>query len=273
MTLPRPSKSQLNLWKQLETVKVRRETGLFLAEGFKVTNELLKSRWKINALLIMEEKKDRCNSFLTNIPKGLEVYSLMSQEWKKLSQDENPEGIMAVGALPEGADISLLPKTGHVLLAYHINNPNNLGALMRTAHWFGFGVILLSKGSVDYTNPKAVRTSMGSLFHLTIIPDVDFAEAIPKMKERYFLVASGIKKGLSPHPCMQDIALLLGSESHGLPKNMAEFADENWLIPGAGGSESLSLPQAAAIMMYEASKLPPHFPRAISKTSRISSTK
>lgn len=252
--MPRPLKSQLRLWKSLEKTEARREAGLFLAEGFKVASELLKSPWKTKALLVMEEKKDHWHSFLTDVPKRLEIYTVTAEEWGKLSQDKNPEGIMAVAAPPSGANISHLPEAGHILLAYGINNPNNLGALMRTAHWFGFGAVLLSKDSVDYTNPKAVRTSMGSLFHITIIPDIDFAEAIPKMKERYFLVASDVKKGDAPHPCLQKTALLMGSESHGLPDILTELADEKWRIPGAGGAESLSLPQAAAIMMYEASK-------------------
>jgi len=254
MILPRPLKSQFKLWKRLENANARREAGLFLAEGFKVASELLKSHWKTKALLVMEEKKDHWHSFLAGIPKGQEVYAVTADEWGKLSQDKNPEGIMAIAALPCRADVSLLPDAGHILLAYRINNPNNLGSLMRTAHWFGFGAILLSKDSVDYTNPKAVRTSMGSLFHLTVISDVDFAKAIPEIKERYFLVASNVKKGDTPHPCPQKTALLMGSESHGLPGSLTELADEKWRIPGVIGAESLSLPQAAAIMMYEASK-------------------
>jgi TrmH family RNA methyltransferase len=254
MNLPRPLKSQLTLWRSLEKAKARREAGLLLAEGFKVASELLKSNWKIKAFLIMEEKKDHWRSFLADIPKRLEIYTLTAKEWEKLSQDKNSEGIMAVAALPPRADISNLPETGHILLAYGINNPNNLGALMRTAHWFGFTAILLSRDSVDHTNPKVVRTSMGSLFHLTIISDVDFIKAIPKIKERFFLVASSAKKGNAPHSCPQKTALLMGSESHGLPDILMDLADEKWHIPGVGGAESLSLPQAAAIMMYEASK-------------------
>ncbi len=133
-----------------------------------------------------------------------------------------------------------------------MNNPNNLGTLIRTAHWFGLGTLLLSSDSVDFTNPKVVRTSMGSLFHLAVIPDVDFGGVLPSLKKNYLIVAGDVKKGVPPHPCPQQTALLLGSESHGLPENLLELADERWNIPGAGRAESLSLPQAAAIMMYAA---------------------
>ena len=93
---------------------------------------------------------------------------------------------------------------------------------------------------------------MGSLFHLAIVPEVDFAEVLPLLKKSYLLVAGDAKNGTPPHPCPQPTALLLGSESHGLPENLLEQADEKWNIPGAGRAESLSLPQAAAIMMYAA---------------------
>ena len=152
---------------------------------------------------------------------------------------------------PDVADLPSFP-AGHILLAYGLNNPNNLGALMRTAHWFGFGTILLSTDSVDFTNPKVVRTSMGSLFHLTLIADQDFAVLLPLLKKNYLLVAGDVNNGGPPHPCPQPTALLLGNESHGLPEELLELADERWTIPGAGRAESLSLPQAAAIMMYAA---------------------
>lgn len=104
---------------------------------------------------------------------------------------------------------------------------------------------------MDFTNPKVVRSSMGSLFHLTIIPKTDFSIFLPMVKEYYFLVGSNARSGVAPHECTLNTALLLGSESHGLPEEPADLAAEQWHIPGAGGTESLSLPHAAAIMMYE----------------------
>ena len=125
---------------------------------------------------------------------------------------------------------------------------------MRSAHWFGFESIVMSTNCVDYTHPKAVRASMGSLFHLTIAADVDLIEALPVIKKSHSLIGSDVKKGISPHPLKNKAALLLGSESHGLPEELLANADERWCIPGSGKADSLSLPQAAAIMMYECAK-------------------
>ena len=254
LTLYRPSRSQLTLWRGLEKATVRRQEKLFLAEGFKVVSELFSSAWKVHALLVMEQKKARWSAFVTGLADTVAVYALTEAQWGKLSQDVNPEGIMAIAEPAFCTDVAHLPTSpaGHIILAYRMNNPNNLGALIRTAHWFGFGTILLSADSVDFTNPKVVRTSMGSLFHLSIIPDQDFASLLPSLKKSYLLVAGDVKNGAPPHSCPQPTALLLGSESHGLPDKLLELADERWNIPGAGRAESLSLPQAAAIMMYAA---------------------
>ena len=250
----KPSRSQLNLWRNLAKATVRRREKLFLAEGYKVVSELLRSSWKVHALLVMEKKQARWSAFLTGLNDAATVYGLTESQWNKLSQDINPEGIMAVAEPTFCPDVSHLPTlaAGHIVLAYRMNNPNNLGALIRTAHWFGLNTLLLSSDSVDCTNPKVVRTSMGSLFHLPVIPEVDFADVLPSLKKSYLIVAGDAKKGVPPHPCPQQTALLLGSESHGLPENILELADERWNIPGAGRAESLSLPQAAAIMMYAA---------------------
>jgi TrmH family RNA methyltransferase len=274
-TFLKPAKSQLSFWRSLEKAAVRRQEKLFLAEGFKVVSELFRSAWKVHALLLMEQKQARWSDFLSGLADTAAVYSLTPAQWSKLSQDPNPEGIMAIAEPAFCPDVVHLTKVaaGHIILAYGINNPNNLGALIRTAHWFGIDAILLSADSVDFTNPKVVRTSMGSLFHLSIIPDQDFAMLLPSLKKKYVLVAGEVQNGVPPHPCPQPTALLLGSESHGLPEELLKLADERWSIPGTGRAESLSLPQAAAIMMYAATAKPAHgstsSPRAVS-TARSS---
>jgi len=144
--------------------------------------------------------------------------------------------------------------SGNILILHEINNPLNLGALARSAQWFGFETIMLSSHSVDYTHPKAIRASMGSLFHLTILSDVDLKSTLPEIKKIFFLVGSDVHEGLRPHPVPEKVALLLGNESHGLPENILQMTDEKWRIPGSGKADSLSLPQAAAIMMYECTK-------------------
>lgn len=246
-----PSKAQLKRWKALTAGKYRRQEGLFLAEGAKVTGELLRSGLPLEALLVAGEKASRWEELLPEVPQGVGIYRLSAREWEALSQDKSPEGVMAVAATaPPVAPARLAQGPGPLLLLWQVNNPNNLGALLRTADWFGFRSVLIGAGSVEATHPKVVRASMGSLFHLALAEGVDFERFLPEIRGRFRVVGSDVKNGVPPHPCGAGTALLLGSESHGLPAELLAMADERWRIPGGGEAESLSLPQAAAIMMY-----------------------
>jgi RNA methyltransferase, TrmH family len=253
----RPLKVQVKRWEKLTREKHRRREGLFLAEGGKVVEELLKSGRPLEALLVREDKAGRWEELLAGAPRGTGIFRLTAREWEALSQDGSPEGVMAVAVAvaPPSVDPSPLPDVpGPLLLLHGVNNPNNLGAVLRTADWFGFRTVLTGAGSCEAANPKVVRTSMGSLFHLTLVEEVDFERLLPRLRGRFRVVGSEVREGSAPHPCTAGTALLLGSESHGLPASLLALTDERWRIPGGGEAESLSLPQAAAIMMYECTR-------------------
>jgi len=253
---PSVSQNQLRRWTRLSEAKFRREVGLFLAEGIKVVDELLKSDWQIEAILVLPEKIRYWEELIEPVKDYHPVYQLTRSEWKKLSQDKEPEGLIAIVKNKKQLSFSewLKSATGHVLIGYQISNPQNLGALMRSACWFGFENILLGSSSVDWTHPKVIRASMGALFHLKILSDVDVAAALSEIRKDYVLIGSDVHQGIAPHPLTQRGALLMGSESHGLPADMLEQVSERWRISGNKLSDSLSLPQAAAIMMYEMTK-------------------
>jgi TrmH family RNA methyltransferase len=253
---PAASQNQLKKWARLTETKFRREDGLFLAEGVKVVEELLKSDWQIEAILVLSEKIQYWEKLIAPVQDKSPIYQLTQSEWKKLSQDREPEGIIALVKNQKQTSFPSFIKstTGHILVLYEINNPGNLGALMRSACWFGFSGIILGRNSVDWTNPKVIRASMGSIFHLAVLSDVDLSAALPEIGKDYVLLGSDVHAGVLPHPLTKKAALLLGSESHGLPDDLLEQVSERWRIPGNNQSDSLSLPQAAAIMMYEMTK-------------------
>lgn len=253
---PAASQNQLKKWARLTETKYRREDGFFLAEGMKVVEELLKSDWQVEAILVLSEKIQYWEKLIAPLKDTIPVFQLTRPEWKKLSQDKEPEGIIAIVRNQKETSFSSLMKsdTGHILILHEINNPGNLGALMRSARWFNFGGIILGHNSVDWTNPKVIRASMGSIFHLMVCSDVDLSAALPEIGKDYVLIGSDVRTGILPHPLTKKAALLLGSESHGLPDDLLGQTGERWRIPGGSQSDSLSLPQAAAIMMYEMSR-------------------
>jgi RNA methyltransferase, TrmH family len=248
-----PSLAQLRNWEKLTLEKYRRRQGIFLAEGEKVVGELLQSAWPLREILIRDDSADWVRRNISGIPDGLPIFRLTGRQWRALSQDQSSEGVIALASRPAEAPLAdeLASAGGPLLLLYQASNPNNLGALLRSACWFGFSLVILGKNSCEATNPKAVRASMGSLFHLKVIEDVEIQGVLADIKGRFFIVGSDARRGAIPHPCNPKTALLLGSESHGLPETILAQTDETWNIPGAGGGESLSLPQAGAIMMYE----------------------
>jgi len=253
---PAASQNQLKKWTRLASVKFRRDDGLFLAEGVKVVEELLKSDWPVESILVLPEKISGWEKLIVPAKNKSSVYQLTRSEYKKLSQDKEPEGLIAIVKNEKQPSLLswLASAASHLLIGHEISNPQNLGTLIRSAYWFGFAGIILGANSVDWTNPKVIRASMGSVFHLTILSDIDLKAALPDIKHDYILIGSDVREGIAPHPQAKKAALLLGSESHGLPDDLLAQTCERWRIPGASQADSLSLPQAAAIMMYEMNK-------------------
>ncbi|MCX7816062.1 MAG: RNA methyltransferase [Syntrophales bacterium] len=247
----RPTAKQISLWKKLSKVKYRRKEGLFIAEGIKVVEELCKSNWQVESLLFLSGKinfEDKVN-FLKEV--SVPKYTVGEKEWKLLSQDKSPEGIMAVVRRSVEVPEKPLWKRGeHAVMLYQIRDPNNLGAIMRSMDWFGIRNLFISKESVDFTSPKVVRTSMGSLFHLRIVDEVDPFYVIREFKKNGTVIVTDVTSGLPPHVEEKPTLLVFGSESRGLPAEIKTLADECWCIPGEGRAESLSLPQAVAIILY-----------------------
>lgn len=255
LNLREPSLGQKKFWSKLTKEKYRLREGLFLAEGLKVVKELYQSCWTAEAILLHRDKVDSHREFLKRLRPEPQMYILGSGDWRDLTQDKESEGIMAVVATPPPRDLGSLDKANDdvLLVLYQINNPHNLGAVLRSAGWFGVKTILITRGSVDYTHPKVVRTSMGSLFHLEIIAGVDHLELMAMLKGHYHLFVTDPHRGVPPHPCRSGKrAFILGNETHGLPQDILAMAEECWTIPRCGRGESLSLPQAAAIILYEA---------------------
>jgi RNA methyltransferase, TrmH family len=252
----KPSKAQLKFLAGLDQGKIRRREGRFLAEGLKVVQEALRSPWGIEYFLVRGDKAELWQPLLSAMA-GKGIYELTEAEWKRISQDKESEGVAALTTMPRMRSYEeISPECErHLLLLYQVGNPSNLGAILRSAHWFGVKTVLLSEGSVDFTHPKVIRGSMGSCFHLEIIDHVDFPQCLPEIRKRYILIGTAVREGVPPHPVdNKPSAILLGSESHGLPEELLARADERWCIPRLGDAESLSLPQAAAILLYEWTK-------------------
>lgn len=237
--------NQNNFIKQVKKLHTRRErhkTKTFLIEGFHLLEEAVKSKWIIEQLIVREN---------VNVPEwgnDLAVVYVSEHVFNHISQTETPQGIAGIVTMKEE-----IPKTHkNILLIDAVQDPGNLGTIIRTADAAGFTQVVLGRGTVDLYNDKVIRATQGSLFHIDIIED-NLLQTIPAIKEDDFTVyASTLEnansyKEVTPDP---KVALILGNEGAGISEDILHIADERIHIPIYGKAESLNVSIAAGILMY-----------------------
>lgn len=234
-----PSKNLLKIVRSLDQKKFREEYGLFAVEGEKGVTELLKSGWDVPFVF------DATGSF-TN--KGEQYYAVSAGLLGKMSFQKSPQGVMAVGRIPENNPDCKEFLNQKVLLLDGINDPGNLGTIIRVAAWFAIDSIVLSPGSVDPYNPKVVQASMGALFQIPVL-QLEYAQ-IKEIKTPFvgmeMLGVSLYEADLPTHA-----VFVMGSESHGISPEIKAMLNTSITIPGSGKMESLNVGVAAGVLCSE----------------------
>jgi len=218
---------------------------------------------------LVEEAGDRIKYLVysENLPmvrdlqaKGIPAYKISRQQFKELSSVETPQGVLAVVQEPEYQLRDILnegkmKKEVLIVCCFGVQDPGNLGTIIRSADAFGAGGVILSKGTVDLYNPKVIRATMGSLFHLPIVRIEDEKETLLYLKEKNVkIVATEVKaqKDISMVDLKGPVAILMGNEAAGLSQEVIELADEVVKIPMLGRAESLNVGVSTAVVLYEA---------------------
>ena len=168
-----------------------------------------------------------------------------------VSQMDAPQGAIFLCRLPERKPGTILPGT---LLLDGIQDPGNLGTVIRTADACGADAVFLSKGSVDLYNPKVLRATMGSLFHVPVFQNIDLHALSEKMQAKQIpLYAAHLKGDRYPYalPLQDACAFLIGNEARGLSEDAAALCDAWVKIPMPGQAESLNASVAAGVLLYE----------------------
>ena len=170
--------------------------------------------------------------------------------FKTLCDTENPQGIMAVVKIPKSHEIS----GSKFIILDNLQDPGNVGTIIRTANAFGLDGVILSDDCVDVYNPKVVRSSMGSIFHIPIYRDVNIEECIVSLKNTGCHVYAAHLDGepIGEKSSLQGkSALIVGNEANGIRESVTQLVDALVKIPMPGTAESLNASVAAAILMYE----------------------
>lgn len=240
------------LIKALSQKKVRESSGLFLIEGTRLLEEANNRGVKIKYLIINETAE--------NVPKinqVCQVLRLSNNLFKKVSDTVNPQGIIAVA---EQIEISLadiiLGANPLVVVLNGLQDPGNLGTIIRTSAAAGATAVLLTEGTVDLYNPKVIRSTMGSLFQVPIVNGLDDDdEAVKWLNDNSINIMVADLEGEEYYYSVnlkEPFALVIGNENKGPNDIWKKAACKKIKIPILGSTESLNASVAAGIILYDA---------------------
>ncbi len=238
----------------LKTKKYRKRAGLFLLEGKRALQEAFAAKIPMESIFFTQLPEDWPeNPETVNRP----YYHVTEAVLKKITDTEDPQGVAAVLPLTYPALVDLHVEEGVVLVLDQIRDPGNLGTLIRTADAMGASAVLLMKNTTDLYNPKVVRATMGSLFHLPICCEVD-EDALRSFcqKEKISLWATSLvgAKDITTLPYPEKLALVLGSEAAGVSETLLQQADQKVKIPMYGKAESLNVAVAGGMLLFAAAQ-------------------
>ncbi|MEU4198113.1 RNA methyltransferase [Kribbella sp. NPDC026611] len=245
--------------RRLATRAFRRKAGRFLVEGPQAVREALEHRELVIEVYaepaVATRHRDLYDLAATAGVQWLEVDRAAIEA---LSETVTSQGVVAVCNL---VTVQFRPTGKLVAAGVQVRDPGNVGTLIRTADAAGADAVVLSPESVDPHNPKAVRASVGSIFHVPISTDVDIHEAGPIWREQGLqLLAADGYGDTDLDACIDDGTLakptvwLFGNEAHGLPDDINALVDYSVRVPVYGRAESLNLATAAAICLYASAR-------------------
>ncbi len=240
--------------KKLQQKKYRQAFGRYLVEGEHLVLELQKAATQQPALraaeLFVTTAYEHWQSPFT-------THLIGERQMGRLADTKTPQGILAVVpivaplAQEQSSSVAVARSSREKAIYLHqVQDPGNLGTILRTLAWFGGFRCLLSPDSVDPYNPKVVRASMGAIFHVPIETDVELSSLPARFKSLAYLDLNGLsltKKGFADHDCY-----LFGNEARGVPAQvLAELNATAYTINGRGQIESLNLASAVNICSWE----------------------
>ncbi|WP_018931309.1 TrmH family RNA methyltransferase [Gracilibacillus lacisalsi] len=233
-------------WRKLKKKKERDIESNFLIEGFHLIEEADKSNWEITEIIYQTgvEVNPEWHAY--------SLHEVSDNVMAALTETKTPQGILAVVRKNQSRERQLQ----RALLVDRVQDPGNLGTMIRTADAAGFDTIILGEGTVDLFNDKVIRSTQGSMFHLHIY-EADLHEEIDRLQQEGTIVwSTGLDNATFYHEIEvpNKLAIMVGNEGSGVDPDLMKKATQNVKIPIYGQAESLNVSIAAAILMYEVAK-------------------
>jgi len=240
------SKSQISFIKSLHQKKYRKEHGLFIVEGIKSIKEFFQSSYQIHTIFYNSEQYN----LLPKLPANINLFEVKNAELDKISTLQTPQGFLALVHIPKNRELALKAlKNQFTLVLDGVQDPGNMGTIIRTADWFGFKNIICSADSVEVFNPKTVQATMGSLARVNI-----YEADLPALLEKNTIPVFGaLLDGESIYKTQwgAEGLVILGNEGKGISAEVIKKINKPVTIPRIGEAESLNVAVSAAIFCAE----------------------
>lgn len=232
--------------RSLKTKKGRTESGAFLVEGEKCVKELAYYMPGSMQGVIIADSRYEVLAQEAQV-KGARIYHVTDSVLESVCDCRTPQGIAAIASIPDYSDVY----SGFMVMLDDVQDPQNVGTIIRTADAAGCSCVVLSKESADCYSPKAVRASMGSLFHIPVIR-VDIKAYIGELRSLGYEIVCGHLEGDTVYKLAYNkTCLVIGNESRGVSADISGLSTKLIKIPIFGKAESLNAAVAAGILIYK----------------------
>ena len=229
-------------WKKLAVVRKEREKSKeFIIEGFHLVEEALKNKSQITQLIVRE---DVDLPLLWDID-DIAMVEVTAAVAKEFAETENSQGVFAVCKQIE----VVADNFSRILLIDAVQDPGNMGTMIRTADAAGMDAVILGKGCADAYNPKTLRSAQGSHFHISIVR-ADLMDYVAQLTIPVYGTALEEAVSLAEVKPQEKFALIVGNEGSGINPQLLSKTDQNIMIPMRGGAESLNVAVATGILLY-----------------------
>ncbi len=245
---------------KLQQKKYRQDKKQFLLEGFTLIEAALKAGVELEEIFFraeLEKEDKRVSKILSLLPEEQTPLWLEDDLFAEVATTVNPQGVLAIAKARPANIEKLWQKSGPLLLLAGIQDPGNLGTLIRSAAAANIAGLLTLKGTVDIFNPKVIRGSMGGIFHLPIVyslttDEVESLKHNGDLPERPLLAATPDAPNLYTDELYQGReVLLIGNESRGIPADLEKLTDKKIKIPLSPSIESLNAAVAGSVIIFE----------------------
>ena len=259
MIISSSSNSKIKYLRSLYQKKYRRKHNQFVLEGVRLIEEAIQEEISLSYIFYSDYllRNQRGEELLAQLKKqGVELYQIEDDLLQQVADTISPQGILAIADKVDYELMDIL--TGQeklILLLDQIQDPGNLGTIIRTADAAGVDAIITTKGTVSLYNQKTIRSTMGSFFRTPVTKVNELEEFRKRILESDFNIVVADIAGEKYHfeiDYLSSTIIIMGNEGHGPSQELIDLADTAIKIPLAGGAESLNVAMATSVITYEA---------------------